>query len=388
MSKIPPEILKSIGEDSKAIHLIEAIQQGLVGDKKETPESLANAVLNAVSKKFPSPKEFKSLSISDLPKYDIGIESLSDKFFTSEGAEGINNMADTFHTSTNRPILAIEKEVANSVWIKNDPSNASFDEVKWSAPSLHLQYEKSNSASLLLQRTTRSALIKLAQRCKLKDSDVYQVVCMDKIFRDHGLGMHDNIILWKVMESNKWTRGGWLKGSDTFRDIKRVYLNDRFDIDGSVHYFVWAGHDADKNCNKNSREKSIKDLEKAYKIMAYSSIIYTRPEAISRKDKKAIKKLTNNGVKVPSKGQVYRVVALPKVIKERLQKESDARATQGKGLPNGRAGHMRYFRNARYTNMRGQWGFVMPVCDSKGNLPKTMFRVTKAKEEYAPYDPD
>jgi hypothetical protein len=383
MTKILPETLTK----TEGLLLAESINQGLV-KKNDSPEAVMDAMINGLTKNFPSPKEFKFLSISDLPKYDIDIANLSDNFFATEGAEGFNSMGDTFHTSTNNTILAIEQNVSDSIWIKNDPTNASFDEVKWSAPSLHLQYEKSNSSSLLLQRTTRSALVKLAQICKLEKAEVRQVICMDKIFRDYGLGMHDNIILWKVMESNKCTRGGWLKGSDTFRDIKRIYLDDSFDIDCSLNYVVWTGHDEHKNCNKNSREKSIKDLEKAYKVMAYASIIHTRPEAISRKDEKAIKKLKNNGVKVPPKGQVYRIVALPKVIKERLQKESDARFKKGKGLPNGRAGHMRYFRNACYTNMRGQWGFVMPVRDSKGNLPKTMFKVTKASEDCTQYDPD
>ena len=236
MTKILPETLTKTG----ASHLIEAINQGLVG-KNDSPDSVADAVVNAVIKNFPSPKEFKSLTISDLPKYDIATSTLSDKFSITEGAEGFNSMGDTFHTATNSNILAIEKDVVDSIWIKNDPTNASFDEVKWNAPSLHLQYEKSNSPSLLLQRTTRSALIKLAQRCSLEEMEVCQVILMDKIFRDHGLGMHDNVILWKVMESNKYTRGGWLKGSDTFRDIKRLYLDDSFDIDSSPNYVVWTG---------------------------------------------------------------------------------------------------------------------------------------------------
>ena len=383
MTKILPETLTKTG----ASHLIEAINQGLVG-KNDSPDSVADAVVNAVIKNFPSPKEFKSLTISDLPKYDIATSTLSDKFSITEGAEGFNSMGDTFHTATNSNILAIEKDVVDSIWIKNDPTNASFDEVKWNAPSLHLQYEKSNAPSLLLQRTTRSALIKLAQRCSLEEMEVCQVILMDKIFRDHGLGMHDNVILWKVMESNKYTRGGWLKGSDTFRDIKRLYLDDSFDIDSSPNYVVWTGVDEDKNSNKNSREKSIKDLEKAYKIMAYSSIIYTRPEPIPRKNKKLIKKLTNNGIKLPPKGGVYRVVSLPKTIHEELQKKAYSQAKKGKGLPNGRAGHMRYFRHARYTKMQGQWGFVMPVPDSKGNMPKTIFRVSKPSKQCQQYDLD
>ena len=258
-----------------------------ISDKAGTTPWTPEEIVDLVYSHFPSLEEFRSTQNDKLFKFDKRVSSFDDKFVFQEAGSALHAGALFFHHLLNDPVMSVEKGILDCLFIKNDPSNANFDEVMWSSPSLLIQYEKSkDEPAVLLQRVTRSELLNNARTCE-EGSKIPSIVCMDKMLRSHGIGLDDTIILWNICPNNDISRptiGGWLRSTDTFNDIKNIYLRKDFDIDASDNYFVWCGRHAEENAELEQRQKAISILQNIYKIMAYSSIIHLRPEPIPRKN--------------------------------------------------------------------------------------------------------
>ena len=341
---------------------------------------------------FPTPEQFKNLchKLSKgademiLMESDRSINQFTPKFIFEEGGAGLTKTIDTFHENRGGAVYSVEREVSDALWMSDVKDDGSFDELKWLAPSIHVSYEKSDKNSILVQRVSRSQLISLLQECEFTPFDIPALMCMDKIWRDDELlGRDDNMILWRVEQNTKKgflpVRMGWFNASASFRDIRHNYLKEDFNINNCNNFHVWIDNQPDKNCAIDKREESIDDLERVFKTMAYASTQYARPQSVT-KDKKARNKMKKNGVRVPNKGGIFRVVDLPMEIKARLVDEYKKGKSKSHNWENGRRAHFRYFRDDCFVNMKGKWIWIPPILDKDGKLPKWKGKVRKRRK--------
>ena len=340
--------------------------------------------LNSILKFFPTSQEFKTLSDSDLMAFDVAMKSFTPKFIFEEGGSGLTKTIDTFHNQRGGVVFSVEKEVSDALWMAEVKDDGSFDELKWLAPSIHISYEKSDINSISIQRVSRNQLISLLQECKLTDFETPELMCMDKIFRDDPLlGDDENIIIWRVEQNTDKgflpVRMGWFKACSAFKDIRGNYLKDNFNINNCNNFHVWVDNLPEENCAIDKREESIEDLERVFKTMAYASTQYVKPQPIA-KDKKTLKEVKKNGVRVPSKGGVFRIVDLPQEIKTKLIRDYKNSKGKSHNWDNGRRAHFRYFRDDCFVNMQGKWTWIPPILDKKGNLPKWGGRIKKPRK--------
>lgn len=114
----------------------------------------------------------------------------------------------------------------------------------------------------------------------------------------------------------------------------------------------------------------------ALKVINYSAIPYFAPSKIDRGNKKVMKEVKKK-YKINTKQSLYRVVYLPKVIREYQEKNGQKKSSP---LKNGRVGHLRTLHSDYFVNKQGQDILIPPIPDSQGRYPKIIYKVKKHKE--------
>jgi len=114
----------------------------------------------------------------------------------------------------------------------------------------------------------------------------------------------------------------------------------------------------------------------ALKVINYSAIPFFAPSKVDRGNKKVMKEVKKK-YKVDTKKSLYRVVYLPKVIREYQEKNGQKKSSP---LKNGRVGHLRTLHSDYFVNKQGQDILIPPIPDSKGRYPKIIYKVKKHKD--------
>lgn len=361
---------------------------------------------------IPALQEFKKRNPDKLTDYDLQLNLYLDGDDTrlyAEAAEGLSNASNTFH-SQRGTMYSVEKEVHDSIWMRENPSDAQFNQVKWQAPSIHIEYEKSSQNPVILQKVNRHDLFNIIKDYNLYRSEIANLLCMFRAWElDEALSENprpnakDEIIIWKILckKTRKPLRMGYFRGIDTFSSINKSYNHDDFDIDRASNYHIWLEDEVKNNktriftppfekpvCSEKYsvtdededviinaqytpeiRQETIADLEMAYSVLAYASTPYINPVPVA-KNSKAKRQMRNNGVRVPSKGSIFRIGQLPLEI--RVQEKSEVLG-RGKSSshPNGRIGYDRFLKHEKYkkSGLQYTWIPVKPILNKEGRIP-------------------
>lgn len=334
---------------------------------------------------------FKERDLTTLDFFHNYVNKVCDKGAQlNEAGNALSKASFALHT-LDGVLYSIEDSVRQSI-MGVDITDTRFDETLWMANSILFNYEKSSDSWVMLQKVNKATYMDLAKKCNLNSIDVLSLLCLHKMFAEDSLAKkHDNIIVWKIFKdkkaifdnSLKESKFGWFAGDATFSDIRDQYMTkESMQADANSH-FCWIGGDSD-NDDHNERLHTIGCLEQAFKVLAFASVPMLKPRSIS-KNTKLLKKLKRQGSAIPSAGAMFRVVNLPHEVYEQ-QKKSFYASNGGKGLQNGRAGGLVYYKHERYTNKRFTWGFRAPVPNKKGVLPKVAYKIKNPTKGTIPID--
>lgn len=316
-------------------------------------------------------------SVTESDQLNNAGNSLSKASFTLHAIDGV--------------LYSVEKSVRESI-LGVDITNARFDETSWMGSSILFNYEKSNDSWVMLQKVNKATYIELAKKCTLEPVDAISMLCLHKMFAEDKLAKeHDNIIVWKIFKdksaifdkTRKESKFGWFAGNASFSDIRDQYLSDESFTPESNSHFCWVDGDSERD-DYTERLHTIGCLEQAFKVLAFASVPMLKPQSIS-KNKKILKKLKRQGDPIPSSGAMFRVVNLPHEVYEQ-QKKNFYATSGGKGLQNGRAGGLVYYKHERWTNKRFTWGFRAPVPDKNGKMPKVAYKIKNPTKGAIPLD--
>jgi len=307
----------------------------------------------------------------------------------NEAGNALSKASFTLH-ELDGVLYSVEDSVRQSI-MGVDITNTRFDETLWMGKSILFNYEKSSDSWVMLQKVNKATYMDLAKKCNLKSVDALSMLCLHKMFAEDSLAKkHENIIVWKIFKdkkaifskSLKESKFGWFAGDATFSDIRDQYTTEEsMHEDGNSH-FCWIDGDSD-NDDHTERLDTIGCLEQAFKVLAFASVPMLKPQSIS-KNKKLLKKLKREGSAIPNSGAMFRVVNLPHEVYEQQKKSFYAKGS--KGLENGRAGGLVYYKHERYTTKRFTWGFRAPVPDKNGNLPKVAYKIKNPTKGSIPLD--
>jgi len=100
----------------------------------------------------------------------------------------------------------------------------------------------------------------------------------------------------------------------------------------------------------------------AVKVLAFASVPQLGPKLLTTKAEKKEAGLHPKHIKATQK--IYSVRYLPHVYREKVEVAHDSSGKTRQFL--GRAGTIRFYKDERYVNMKGQWQFIPPIPPPKG----------------------
>lgn len=257
--------------------------------------------------------------------------------------------------------------------------DSTFDEVKWPAKTLRVQYEADEVYDISVSRGSTheimSHLRKMLDAGALTDrwdgeycESMY--FWLDKYWHKRNIPLFDGgEVLMYAIKTSKGQCYGNIPLGYSFEELEDGIMETAHAWRDS-HIVSELGDPATVG---NTIMSSLKML---LAVFAYSSISYFRPQNINKKDGRARRKLKSKGFSVPDKGALMRVVYLPRVVRE-YAKRQNANASIPRSLENGRIGHVRTLRSDYYTNMQGQQILIPPIPDKTGRYPQVIYKVRK-----------
>ena len=246
--------------------------------------------------------------------------------------------------------------------------DASFDEVRWPAPMIRMQFEGKEHKDFWIARGQYLEMMEEGMHMAKYLNDEVQIdgIRTMKALYDHPSSSewsHDTVLYSIQSVGERGNINGHFVASTSGANLIE-------DLEAScVH------HDVDP---EESAELIFNHVMMALKVMSYASNEYFRPSPVKKDNIKLRKKLKRKGFDVRKKGSLQRVVYLPRVVREACSK--DKNYTPAKPLENGRCGHLRHLKSDYFVNKQGQSVLIPPLPDKNGRFPKVLYKVKKVKD--------
>ena len=245
---------------------------------------------------------------------------------------------------------------------------ASFDAVKWQAPTIRMQFQDHRKDVWLVRGWYYEMMLEGLRFAKYMDNeDAVDGIHSMKALYDHPSSCEwsEDTILYSIQDvGERGNINGHLSASTEGEKL----------VDNLAKACVHDDADAEATA-----EMIFESLMMALKVLSYASNEYFRPSPVKKEDKKLRKKLARKGFDVRKKGSLQRVVYLPKIVREYAQKNKNY--TPLKPLENGRVGHLRQLKSDYFVNKQGQSVLIPPLPDKNGRFPKVLYKVKRHKDQ-------
>lgn len=258
--------------------------------------------------------------------------------------------------------MLVDKSVTNAMQACH--VSKSFGESKWPAKCLSIKFECKKFLDITISKGHHNDFINLAWDHARSMGNVSAQGMLATLRVEWGPD-HKGIPMWMndvVLYTINTPRGlvfGNLPSECGEPEIR----------DGIEGFVSWQGYDDE---TKHFMETTLMAL----KVINYSAIPYFAPTKINKWDKKELKSAKKK-YKVKGKKSLYRVVYLPKKIRDYQEKKGHKKTGP---LKNGRVGHLRELRSAYFVNKQGEDILIPPIPDCNGNYPKIIYKVKKPKD--------
>lgn len=265
--------------------------------------------------------------------------------------------------------MLVDKSVTEALSACHVSNN--FDQTKWPSKSLNIRFECKYYHNLTISRGNCADIVQTAWN--------YAHAMQDDLAKEY---LATLAVEWGPDEKGipQWMSDVIMYTMETplglcFGNVPSECGEDQ--IREGMTTFV----DSQLNDYKTSRQQDIMTDQfldttlMALKVINYSAIPYFAPTKINIWDKKALKSAKKK-YKIKTSKSLYRVVYLPKKIREYQEKKGHK---QTGPLKNGRVGHLRTLRSDYFVNKQGEDVFIPPIADSQGRYPKIIYKVKKPK---------
>jgi len=292
---------------------------------------------------------------------------MTERIFGSEGAEyddsttavGIINEVWNNHYGQT---MLVDKSVTDAMQATHVTNN--FSKSKWPSESLTIKFEDKEYHEIVISKGHQANLIQHAWEyaCKLEDEAAKELLCkLSMQWGPDATGIpvwFDDVIIYTIKHPSGHIRGNLPSECGEGELRKKI-----------SEFIEFAGYD-------DNAIKVMETVLMALKVINYSAIPYFAPSRIDRSNKKVMKQIKKK-YKIDSKQSLYRVVYLPKVIREYQEKNGQKKSSP---LKNGRVGHLRTLHSDYFVNKQGQDILIPPIPDAQGRYPKIIYKVKKHKE--------
>lgn len=322
-------------------------------------------------------------SNEDLIKYDGWIDANFDRNEQhNKKGVAVHDISHFIHEECG-VVYSIEKDVQLAMdATKNGFDNAPLGNLLLMSKSVLINYEKSDQSQIIIQKFTFNELLEATRRIKpTNKAELVDLLCLHKGIRQslkdlqlkypEVADFNTTIICHNHLATGEF---GWFTANQSMADLRDGIMRDG---DPNAPWIE------ENDSTYIDRLECVAYLEKAFKVLAFTSVPWIKPEPISKK-KKILKKLKAQGEKLPSKGGVFRVSYLPVHLRRRAK--SRVSSGQGNKLVNGRAGHIRVYQDDRYVNAKGKWQYIEPLPDKNGKFPPHCYKVTRPPKDAKPLD--
>jgi hypothetical protein len=285
--------------------------------------------------------------------------SRGEEFDDSTNAVGIiNEVWNHYYGQT----MLVDRSVTEAMQATHVTNN--FAKSKWPSQSLTIKFEDKEFYEIIISKGHQADLIRhaWAWACKVKDEE--SKVLISKLSIQWGPDTRgipawfDDVIVYTIKHPYGHVRGNL--PSECGETELRCKISE---------FIQFAGYD----------ENALKVMENvlmALKVINYSAIPFFAPSKIDRGNKKAMKEVKKR-YKIDNNQPLYRVVYLPRVVRQYQEKNGQKKSSP---LKNGRVGHLRTLHSDYFVNKQGQDIFIPPIPDSQGRYPKIIYKVKKHKE--------
>ena len=259
--------------------------------------------------------------------------------------------------------MLVDKSVTDAMSACHVSNN--FGQTKWPSKSLNIRFECKSLSNITISRGNWADIVQTAYN--------YANAMQDFAAKDY---LHTLCVEWGPDEKGipQWMRDVIMFTVETPLGLCFGNLPSECgenEIREGMTTFV----DYKQNRQDILNDKLLDTVLMALKVINYSSIPYFAPTKINLWDKKALKSAKKK-YKIKTSKSLYRVVYLPKKIREYQEKKGHKKTGP---LKNGRVGHIRTLHSDYFVNKQGDDVFIPPIPDSQGRYPKIIYMVKKPK---------
>lgn len=283
---------------------------------------------------------------------------MSDNIHTCSVAIGIVN--NTWHKEYGQTML-VDKSVTDA--LEACHVSNSFNQSKWPSSSLNIKFEDKAYNEITISKGNHSDIIQLAWELAstmgdLKAQEAIATLAVEWGPDEKGIPQWwDDVIIY-TMRTPRGLLFGNLPSEAGEHQIRE-----------GLQTFV------DSQEYDKKTVDCISTTLMALKVINYSAIPHFAPKKITKWDKKAWKSAKKT-YKVRDKKSFFRVVYLPKVVRDYQEKKGQKKTGP---LKNGRVGHLRTLHSDYFVNKQGEDILIPPIPDANGRYPKIVYKVKKPK---------